>query len=140
MSVSAKCFCQHCSGHLEFDVEHIGTMIECPHCQMETPLYRAPGLSPATASRSRRWLNVVLAAALLLVVAGGAYCGFTYWTATESATETASFGITFFGLLGGFMVGVLLLVLAVFWLLFPVLTYLQLRRIEKLLENPARKI
>lgn len=36
---SIKCLCQTCSGHLEFDCHHAGTVIDCPHCGVETRLY-----------------------------------------------------------------------------------------------------
>src|ERR1035437_9752845 len=34
-----KCSCNHCSGHIEFDPEHAGQMVACPHCGLETKLY-----------------------------------------------------------------------------------------------------
>jgi hypothetical protein len=37
--MTAKCNCNVCSGHLEFDDADVGTKITCPHCQMETVLY-----------------------------------------------------------------------------------------------------
>lgn len=33
-----KCSCKHCGGHIEFESEHAGTWVECPHCQIQTPL------------------------------------------------------------------------------------------------------
>lgn len=35
----AKCPCNHCSEHLEFEAEHAGETIACPHCGMETLLF-----------------------------------------------------------------------------------------------------
>ena len=43
------CPCQHCAGHVEFDSQHIGTLIRCPHCGAETQLHTPAesfGLSP----------------------------------------------------------------------------------------------
>lgn len=34
-----KCSCNHCSGHIEFDSEHAGQMVVCPHCGLETQLF-----------------------------------------------------------------------------------------------------
>lgn len=33
-----KCSCKHCGGHIEFESEHAGTWVDCPHCQVQTPL------------------------------------------------------------------------------------------------------
>jgi hypothetical protein len=45
--MTAKCFCNQCSAHLEFDTDHAGEMITCPSCGMETKLYIPP---PATSA------------------------------------------------------------------------------------------
>lgn len=50
MGFSAKCFCQVCSGHIEFDEQHTGTKISCPHCGMETTLYKVPKETLSSAS------------------------------------------------------------------------------------------
>jgi hypothetical protein len=34
-----KCSCSHCSGNIEFDSEHDGQMVACPHCGLETKLF-----------------------------------------------------------------------------------------------------
>jgi hypothetical protein len=35
----AKCTCNNCSAHLEFDSQNAGTIATCPECGMETRLY-----------------------------------------------------------------------------------------------------
>ena len=35
----AKCICQTCSGHIEFDRAQVREMADCPHCGLETKLY-----------------------------------------------------------------------------------------------------
>ncbi len=35
----AKCSCQHCGGHLEFEIAYAGEHVACPHCGNETRLY-----------------------------------------------------------------------------------------------------
>lgn len=37
-----KCGCQFCSGSIEFESEHAGETINCPHCGMETMLFIPP--------------------------------------------------------------------------------------------------
>jgi hypothetical protein len=32
------CACKHCSGRLEFDRSHVGTVVPCPHCGKDTVL------------------------------------------------------------------------------------------------------
>jgi len=34
----AKCSCQHCRNHIEFEAEHTGAVVPCPHCGKETTL------------------------------------------------------------------------------------------------------
>jgi len=36
------CTCQHCNGLLEYQEEHRGQMVDCPHCGMETRLFAMP--------------------------------------------------------------------------------------------------
>ena len=52
------CECDKCGGRLEFDSEHAGTEIDCPHCQSKTilqipgqtttPLNNAPSTPPSS--------------------------------------------------------------------------------------------
>jgi hypothetical protein len=37
-----KCACSNCSGHLEFDGEHAGVTVACPHCGLATKLIALP--------------------------------------------------------------------------------------------------
>lgn len=34
------CVCNNCDGHIEFPSDHIGETIQCPHCGVETRLYK----------------------------------------------------------------------------------------------------
>jgi hypothetical protein len=48
-----RCTCSICFGHLEFDSEHVGETIQCPHCGMPTILFiprvsRISSTSPAS--------------------------------------------------------------------------------------------
>jgi len=40
--MTAKCNCNNCSSHLEFDSANAGQVITCPSCGMETKLYVPP--------------------------------------------------------------------------------------------------
>jgi hypothetical protein len=40
--MNAKCNCNNCSTHLEFDSANAGQTINCPSCGMETKLYLPP--------------------------------------------------------------------------------------------------
>jgi hypothetical protein len=33
------CHCQHCDGHIEFNVSYVGESVACPHCGKETTLH-----------------------------------------------------------------------------------------------------
>jgi hypothetical protein len=51
-AATAKCPCNHCSGHIEFDSEHTGETVQCPHCGIDTLLFlpqlaRVPFKPPA---------------------------------------------------------------------------------------------
>lgn len=35
----AKCPCNHCSGHIEFETQHAGDDAPCPHCGLDTRLF-----------------------------------------------------------------------------------------------------
>lgn len=41
----AKCICNNCPGHIEFDAKDVGRTVVCPHCGVETVLYVAQGLT-----------------------------------------------------------------------------------------------
>jgi hypothetical protein len=43
-----KCSCNNCSGHLQFERQHAGQRVDCPHCGMETLLYVPQGVPPVT--------------------------------------------------------------------------------------------
>ena len=62
------CPCNNCSGNLEFDSEHAGETVACPHCGMDTVLL-VPRTTPVSASRTARWsLPEILAPVSAVVV------------------------------------------------------------------------
>lgn len=50
-SATAKCPCAHCDTHLEFPIEAVGAVVDCPACQQQTELYvpAAGALAPEVA-------------------------------------------------------------------------------------------
>ena len=65
----AKCSCQHCNGHIEFDAQHAGQTADCPHCGLGTVLFIPPPPqvhAQPTKSKSRVGLVKIL---LILAVA-----------------------------------------------------------------------
>lgn len=62
--------CQHCGGHLEFEADHIGMTVPCPHCQQETELSLLP--APEEPAIPRRTLVWTAIAVLVLGVGFGA--------------------------------------------------------------------
>jgi hypothetical protein len=68
----AKCVCNQCPGHLEFDAKDAGQTITCPHCGAETVLFIPSGTQYQTApNRSDGCIfkngNVTVTPALLTV-------------------------------------------------------------------------
>lgn len=62
--------CQHCAGHLEFLVDHIGMRVPCPHCGQETELLLAqPPEQPSIPRRAIVW-TVIAVVVLGLGLAG----------------------------------------------------------------------
>jgi len=50
--VFAKCFCQHCNGHIEFDEDYAGLEAACPHCESATELFISREPLPPTTHKS----------------------------------------------------------------------------------------
>jgi hypothetical protein len=53
--------CQHCGGHLEYQADHIGMVVPCPHCHQETELslLQAPD-EPALPLRALVWTGIAV--------------------------------------------------------------------------------
>jgi len=63
-----KCHCQTCNERIEFEAEHAGETIPCPHCGIDTTLY-ATFVPPPPVLKPRRNLSKSLII-LCLIVAG----------------------------------------------------------------------
>ena len=133
-----KCLCTNCAGHLEFEEENNGEKIPCPHCGFETTLY-LPGSEPEELraasvqnGASWRWRLVFGGAALLVLTTVGyvLYQWVLPWIA-ELLPGTAGRWTAFVALLLFCFTLPFLLI----WLIFPVLLFLQLRRVIQLLSE-----
>lgn len=82
--------CQHCSGHIEFPAESVGTTTECPHCGKATELLLAV---PKTESSLPTKAIVYTVVAIVILVGGliGAHFALKYarWFA-ERRNEAAA--------------------------------------------------
>ena len=108
MTAESKCSCQHCSGHILVNDEHIGRTILCPHCQRETRLLFPTTPSapvPAAGVQPKPWattkpplhpaadwqeqnllksrpvedrLELIGKTFLIFGIIGGVICGFTF--------------------------------------------------------------
>ena len=138
-----KCICTNCAGHLEFEEENAGETIPCPHCGFETVLF-LPGtraLDPELLALSRRRAlrrRLLPVGAGLLVLAGCGYALYRWgvpWIqdTMPSIDSTAKAMVVL-------VLGCALVPLALFWLLFPILLFLQLRKGTQLLSRIAESL
>src|SRR4051794_4625157 len=130
-----KCICTNCAGHLEFEEENVGEEIECPHCGFDTKLF-LPGTQPDAPERAglaqkllRR--RPLLTAGTVLILAGIGF-GLYRWVLGPLKdwlpyTESKVLPVL---ALGVFCLVVLLLVV---WLFLPLLLFLQLGKITRVL-------
>ncbi len=65
-----KCPCQHCNGNIEFPVDAIGTMVDCPHCGRQTELHLPE--PEETIATSHKTMIMAVAGVLILVIGLGA--------------------------------------------------------------------
>jgi len=133
-----KCICTNCAGHLEFEDLDAGESIACPHCGFNTTL-ELPGAKkadPEMTSLIKRLVfrrRLIRWGTLVLVLAAAGFSLY-HWGVPwimDRVPEIES-NITA-------MVVLVLLCLALpfvlFWLVFPALLFLQLRRIIQLLSQ-----
>jgi ribosomal protein S27E len=147
-SMFITCACEHCDQNIEFATDDFqesrrtgsvvyGQSVECPGCGKETalfisqspPMLRGPGKPMTKATK----VALVILVAASLASAGAAVVirkyGIEAILGTVGLTVTAMIYIA---------VGLGILLLAIFWILFPVLMYFQLKRSNVLLETVER--
>ena len=131
-----KCICTNCAGHLEFEEENAGEEIQCPHCRFDTKLF-LPGTQPDAAERSgliqKLWgrRKPLVSASAVLLVAGIGFAMYR-WVLTPLKdwlpyTESKILPVLALG------VFCLVIVALVVWLVLPVLLFLQLGKITRVL-------
>ncbi len=69
----AKCSCQYCNGHIEFDAAQAGETSACPHCGLETKLF-VPTTPPNSSDEVRRGISPLGIAALVLGILSCFFC------------------------------------------------------------------
>jgi len=135
---TAKCPCNQCSQKIEFEAEHAGETIQCPHCGMDTVLF-IPHDKPAArhaAPVTRRSIAMPSPTAIKILIAVLALGGMVYLAKvilqSDAAQEAAK-------LVGGGIVAIVVFLFAVIWallwFLFPVFVYFALEKIKAQLDR-----
>ena len=138
-----KCICTNCAGHLEFEEENAGETIPCPHCGFETVL-SLPGTEPlnpellALSRRLRLRRRGLSVGAALLVLVGLGYA--VYRWGVPWVEDLLPFIDSTAKAIIVLLLGCVLLPFALFWLVFPVLLLLQLRKGTELLTRIAESL
>jgi NADH:ubiquinone oxidoreductase subunit 5 (subunit L)/multisubunit Na+/H+ antiporter MnhA subunit len=134
-----KCICTYCAGHLEFEEENAGEKIKCPHCGFETTLF-LPGQEPDEEeneeAKSPAWpmkRPLIIIGAVVLAL-GGAVYSLRRWVLPPLKdwlpyTESPVLPVVALG------IGCLGVLLLVAWTVFPVLIFLQFKKITSALQG-----
>ncbi len=129
-----KCICTNCAGHLEFEEDSAGETIQCPHCHFDTVLYLPEGTGAALLTVPRRRLSkfqgrlICIGGPAVLFI--GACYAFYHWVLSPFVdwlpySDAPKLPMAFLAV-------AFLLVLLV-WLIIPVLFFLQLRKMTRVL-------
>jgi hypothetical protein len=129
-----KCNCNNCSAHLEFESADAGREIVCPTCGIETKLYvpgsvsSQPPANPQPPKNKKLKLGIIAAGSLMLV--GLVSLLIINWDKIIPPLSKV-FGGTMVAVLMAIL-GVLVIIWAVLWIIFPVFVYYQLNELIKL--------
>jgi hypothetical protein len=142
------CACEHCDQNIEFATDDFqeshrtgtaiyGQKVQCPGCGTETALFISQ--SPPIVSRPGKPMTKATKVALVILVAASL-------ASIGAGVVISKYGIEAIlgtvGLTAGALIYVAVilggLLLAIFWILFPVLMYFQLKRSNMLLETVER--
>jgi hypothetical protein len=136
MPMLVKCICTNCAGHLEFEEENVGEVIQCPHCGFDTALF-LPGSEPvdpesirmARRAKLRRRVLWIVGPVILLAVLVFAAIKWVLPVVQDVLPSTVgTVGAVLVMVLGGLgLVGLAL------WVLFPIFVFLESRKITELL-------
>jgi hypothetical protein len=136
-----KCICTNCAGHLEFEEENAGETVECPHCHFDTVLYLPEGTEAALLITPKRRLSrlqrrlIRIGGPVLLFL--GASCAFYHWILSPFVDWLPYGDAPKLPL--AFLAVVCLLAILV-WLVVPVLFFLQLRKMTRVLARIESKL
>lgn len=139
----AKCSCQHCGGSIEFDADGLersgstghrvlGQMIDCPHCGKSTQLYLnlSEFVNPNRPKQPKKikygWFYVLGGILVAIILA--------YFFGERIGNFIAEIFPIVGGAVGGLILlsfFVLILILAVFWIIFPWMVYSMLHSIRE---------
>jgi hypothetical protein len=142
------CACGHCGQHIEFSADDFqevhrtpeaifGQDVKCPGCGMETALLisQAPPKIKGPRKPLSKAAKIIITIFVGVVLTIAAAAAVIHKYGIEAVASTV-------GLTAGAMiymaVAVGIFLLAIFWILFPVLMYFQLRRSNALLESVER--
>jgi len=133
----SKCNCNNCSGHLAFDDDYAGTVINCPHCGVDTTLY-IPANGPeqiAKISRQRLRRRLRISALVLLALSVLLVVGFVIYRYGQAIFETlaTAVGSTLAAIIG-LVIMIIVAVWALLWITFPVFVYFHLNTLIKILK------
>ena len=129
-----KCNCNNCSAHLEFESVDEGRIIVCPTCGIETTLYvpgsvsSQPSANPHPTKNKKLKLGIIAAGSLMLV--GLVSLLIINWDKIIPPLSQV-FGGTMVAVFMA-IIGVLVIIWAVLWIIFPVFVYYQLNELIKL--------
>jgi len=144
-----KCSCHGCGQNIEFSTDDFqedhrtatsifGQLVPCPSCANETRLYipQPPASLPATNRRpeSVRKRLVIFG----IIIAAVTLCFAIGWALNKFAEQIATVVGGGIGLTVTIAATVFVVVLALFWILFPIVMYFQLKRSNELLERIER--
>ncbi len=143
-----KSECHHCGQNIEFATDDFqedhrteaavfGQFVPCPSCSTQTRLYIAPP-PPRTIQRRRPESFRKRLAIVGIIIGAVALCFAIGWVINKFAdrvAEVAGGGVT-----AAYTICAVLfiIVLGLFWLMFPVVMYFQLKRSNELLERLER--
>jgi hypothetical protein len=120
---------QHCGQSIECEAEEVqvGEAITCSGCNRTTHV-KLPGKCALPAkSMSGGVIAIIISAAILV-------CTVIAITVTKGGNIATSLGIAGVGVIWMFL-ALIGLVLAICWLIFPWIVYVELRRTQKILEQ-----
>ena len=144
------CACEHCDQHIEFSTDEFqevrrtpdavfGQDVECPGCGRNTALLisQTPPALPLKRIRKPMTRGERMTAIIFVAVAFAAIGLLIVIRIYGADAIGASVGLTASALISLAILGGVVL-LAIFWILFPVLMYFQLKRSNALLEAVER--